>query len=103
MTPDQETAQIVAAITVMRHLHGRLDAIEAKIEALQATSADMRQEARRRHLRDDVLTLVGHGIRAAWVFSSQLSVIFMAGYVWFAHQRYVEEIMGWILKLLSTR
>ena len=98
---DNDLAAVKAAVTILAHLDGRLSAIEAKIEALQATNAEMRHEALRRHLRDDVLTLVGHGIRAAWVFGSQLSVMFMAGYVWFAHQRYVEAIVGWLSGLFS--
>ena len=101
MSEPDDTDHVVAAITVMRQLHGRLDAIDAKIEALRSANDDMRHEARIRSLRNDVMTLFGHGIRAAWVFSSQLSVVFMAGYVWFAHQRYVEAIVTWIRNLFA--
>ena len=101
MSEPDDTAHVVAAITVMRQLHGRLDTLDSKLEALHKAHSDMRQEARNRSLRNDVMTLVGHAIKAAWVFSSQLSVVFMAGYVWFAHQRYVEAIVTWIRNLLS--
>ena len=92
-----ETAQIVAAITVMRQLEGRLQALDSKIESMHLAQKAHQESGERHRWLSLILGLAKTGI----TFSGQISVVvsawFCAGYVWFAHQTYVQEIWRWIV------
>jgi len=96
-----DTAQLVAAITVLRHVERRLNALDAKIEALHQSHRESSACSTQNRLISVIFGLVKHGI----TFSGQISVVvsawFCAGYVWFAHQPYVQGIIKWISTHLS--
>ncbi len=96
MDPADDTAAIFAAITVMRHLQGRLDALDAKLDLVQTSHIAMRKDFHSTSRRNQWLGIIFGMVKHGWVFSSQLSIIWCAGYVWFAHQKYVEEVAKWI-------
>jgi tetrahydromethanopterin S-methyltransferase subunit G len=96
-----DTSQIIAAITVMRHLEGRLKTLDARLDALQSQQKAHHEGSKRERWLGIIFGLVKTGL----TFSGQISVVvsawFCAGYVWFAHQTYVREIVAWISTHLS--
>jgi hypothetical protein len=99
--PADNTAQLVAAITVLRHVEGRLNALDAKIEALHQAQIESSACSTQNRLISVIFGMVKHGI----AFSGQISVVvaswFCAGYVWVAHQPYVQGIWQWIQRLFA--
>jgi hypothetical protein len=98
MKEPDETAQIVAAITVLQHVERRLNMLDAKLEALHEAHAESSACSTENRLFSVIFGMVKHGL----AFSGQISVVlsswFIAGYVWVAHQPYVQGIWQWILK-----
>jgi hypothetical protein len=101
MSQSDDTAQIVAAITVMRHLEGRLEALDAKLEALHQAQRESSACSTQNRLISVIFGMVKHGIAASGQISVVLSSWFIAGYVWVAHHSYVQGIWQWILKQVS--
>jgi hypothetical protein len=98
--PD-DTAQIVAAITVMRHLESRLEALDARLDAMHQAQEAHRVSGERHRWFSLIFSFAKTGLTFSGQISVVLSAWFCAGYVWFAHQRYVREIIEWISTHLS--
>ena len=102
---EDDTAQIVAAISVLRHLESRLSALDAKLDAVQIAHKAMHKDLKSSGKRNQWIGLILGIAKTGLTFSGQISVLlsawFCAGYVWFAHQTYVQEVVAWISKHLS--
>jgi hypothetical protein len=101
MSQHDDTANLVAAITVLRHVESRLNALDSKIEALHQAQIESSACSTQNRLITVIFGMVKHGI----TFSGQISVVistwFCAGYVWVAHQPYVQGIWQWLQGFLA--
>jgi hypothetical protein len=94
--PTDDTAQLVAAITVLRHVDSRLKELDAKIEALHQAQRESSACNTQNRLISVIFGMVKHGIAASGQISVVVASWFCAGYVWVAHQPYVQGIWKWI-------
>jgi hypothetical protein len=82
------------------YLIKRLDDHERKLEHIAATSTNLHLDFRKSSRRNDIITAIAVVVKTGWVFSAQLSMFFMAGYVAIEHQWYVQKVWTWISTLL---
>lgn len=92
----EDTTQLVAAILVMRQLENRLQALDNKIDSMHLAQKAQQARGERHHWLSLILSLAKTGITFSGQISVAVSAWFCAGYVWFAHQTYVQEILTWI-------
>jgi hypothetical protein len=83
------------------YLIKRLDEHERKLEHIASTSSNLHHDFQRSSRRNDIITAIALVVKAGWVFSAQLSMFFMAGYVAIEHQWYVQKVWTWISTVLS--
>jgi len=102
---NNDTAQIVVAITVMRQLQGQLNTLNTKIDAMESAHKARHRDLKESGQRNRWIGLIFGLVKTGFTFSGQISVLlaswFCAGYVWFAHQTYVKEISAWIMQHFS--
>ena len=94
--PRDDTTHLVAAIVVMQRLEGRLDALDARLEALHEVHAESSECNKTNRIWGVIFDVV----KTALTFSGQISVVlsswFIAGYVWVSKKPYVQGILEWI-------
>ena len=83
------------------YLIGRLHECEEKLDRIAETSHTIHKDFRVTSRRNDIITILAAFIKATWLFGTQLSMWFMAGYVAIEHSWYVQRIWQWISSILS--
>ena len=86
---------------LLTYLIGKLEEHDKKLTEIAERSHTIHSDFKKVSRRNDLITILAAIIKATWVFGTQLSLWFMAGYVAIEHSWYVQRVWTWISTLLS--
>ena len=93
---DQPPVKLSALLV---YVAGRLEALDKRMEE-HDLEAHRREDSFRRALRkSDYTKIAMTALKSTWLFSTQLSTVFIASYVAFEHSWYIQKLAAFFHRL----